>query len=140
MPDANGKPLRADANTPSPVLSNTTYDIVKDTVTLGFPAAVTLYAGLATIWHWAFATEVVASAGLVGVFLGVLLKIASKRYEKLPVQYDGEFIANDPNPNAETFRLDWNQGLVKMSNQDEIRLKVVNLLPPEEPAESEPVE
>lgn len=131
MPDANGKPLRADANTPSPVLTNTTYDIVKDTVTLAFPAAVTLYAGLAVVWGWGFSEEVVATGGLIGVFLGVLLKIASKRYEKLPTQYDGEFIANDPNPDNETFRFDFNNGLSQMAAKDEVRLKVVDLLPPD---------
>ena len=131
MPDANGKPLRADANTPSPVLSNTTYDIVKDTVTIAFPAAVTLYAGLAVIWNWGFSEEVVATGGVIGIFLGVLLKIASKKYEKLPLQYDGELIANDPDPDNETFRLDFNNSLPAMSRQDTVRLRVVDLLPKE---------
>ena len=131
MPDANGKPLRADANTPSPVLSNTAYDIVKDTVTIAFPAAITLYAGLAVIWGWGFSEEVVATGGAVGIFLGVLLKIASKKYEKLPVQYDGELIANDPDPDNETFRLDFDNSLPAMARQDTIRLRVVDLLPKE---------
>ena len=131
MPDANGKPLRADANTPNPMLSNTAYDIVKDTVTIAFPAAVTLYAGLAVIWGWGFSEEVVATGGAIGIFLGVLLKIASKKYEKLPVQYDGELIANDPDPDNETFRLDFNNSLPAMSRQDTVRLRVVDLLPKE---------
>ena len=131
MPDANGKPLRADANTPSPVLSNTTYDIVKDTVTIAFPAAVTLYAGLAVIWGWGFSEEVVATGGAIGIFLGVLLKIASKKYEKLPIVYDGELIANDPDPDNETFRLDFDNSLPAMARQDTIRLRVVDLLPKE---------
>ena len=129
MPDANGKPLRADFDTPSPVLGNTTYDIIKDTITLGFPAAVTLYAGLALIWGWGFSEEVVATGGLIGTFLGVLLKIASKRYEKLPTQYDGTLIANDPNPENETFRLEFENSLPRMANQETVRLKVVDLLP-----------
>lgn len=131
MPDANGKPLRADLNTPNPVLSNKTYDIVKDGVTIAFPAAVTLYAGLAVLWGWPNSTEIVASAGLFGTFAGVLLKIASKRYEKLPVQYDGQLIANDPDPENETYRLSFDTGLAEMAEQNEVRLKVVDLLPPE---------
>lgn len=131
MPDANGKPLRADLDTPNPVLSNTAYDVTKDVITLGFPAAVTLYSGLAIIWGWPFSEEVVATGGLVGVFLGVLLKIAQKRYEKLPTQYDGELIANDPNPMENTFRLDLNKGLPELANQDEVRIKVIDLLPSE---------
>jgi hypothetical protein len=131
MPDANGKPLRADRNTPNPLLSNTAYDVVKDTVTLGFPAAVTLYAGLAVLWSWPNSTEIVASAGLVGTFLGVLLKIASKRYENLPVQYDGALVANDPDPEKDTYRLEFDSPLAQMGNQDEVRLKVIDLLPEE---------
>lgn len=131
MPDANGKPLRADLDTPNPALSNTTYDIVKDTVTIAFPAAVTLYAGLAAIWGWGFSEEVVATGGVIGIFLGVLLKIASKKYEKLPVVYDGELIANDPDPDNETFRLDFNNSLPAMARQDTVRLRVVDLLPKE---------
>jgi hypothetical protein len=129
MPDANGKPTAADPNTPNPVLSNTTYDLVKDGVTIGFPAAVTLYAGLAVLWGWPNSTEIVASAGLIGTFAGVLLKIASKRYEKLPTQYDGQLIANDPNPENETYRLAFDNGLAQMAEQKEVRLQVVDLLP-----------
>lgn len=129
MPDANGKPLRADFDTPNPTLSNTTYDIVKDVVTLGFPAAVVLYSGLAIVWGWGFSEEVVATGGLIGTFLGVLLKIASKRYEKLPVQYDGELIANDPDPEKETYRLSFDTSLPAMANQETVRLRVVDLLP-----------
>lgn len=129
MPDANGKPLRADLNTPSPVMGNTLYDVIKDTVQIGFPAAVTLYAGLAIIWNWAFSEQIVASAGLIGTFLGVLLKIAQKRYENLPVQYDGTLVANDPNPENETYRLEFENSLPAMANQDTVRLKVVDLLP-----------
>jgi len=129
MPDANGKPLRADNDTPNPTLNNATYDTIKDIVTLGFPAAVTLYAGLAVIWGWGFSEEVVATGGAVGIFLGVLLKIAQKKYEALPVQYDGELIANDPDPDNETFRLSFDNSLLGMANQETVRLKVVDLLP-----------
>ncbi len=107
MPDANGKPLRADLDTPNPLLSNTAYDIIKDTVTIAFPA------------------------GAVGIFLGVLLKIASKKYEKLPTVYDGELIANDPDPDHETFRLDFDNSLPAMARQETVRLRVVDLLPKE---------
>lgn len=131
MPDANGKPLRADYNTPNPVLSNTTYDVIKDLITLAFPAAIAMYASLASIFDWENADKFVAAAGVVGIFLGVLLKIASKRYEKLPTQYDGSLIANDPDPEKDTYRLEFDNGLASMATQKEVRLKVVDLLPPD---------
>lgn len=131
MPDANGKPKHSDANTPNPLLGNTIYDIVKDVVTLGFPAFITLYAGLGLIFGWYDVDKWVAALGLIGTFLGVLLKIAAKKYEGLPIQYDGALIANDPNPDNDTYRLEFDKGLVQMSNQDQVRLKVVDLLPAE---------
>jgi len=131
MPDANGKPTSADPNTPNPVLSNTAYDLVKDAVTVVFPAAIALYAGLAVLYGWPDSEKTVAAAGLVGVFLGVLLKIASKRYEKLPTQYDGQLIANDPNPDNDTYRLSFDSGLAEMAEKKEVRLEVVDLLPQE---------
>lgn len=132
MPDANGKPLRADANTPSPLLSKGVYDILNDAVTLAFPLFVTAYAGLGVLFLWPDVDKWVAAAGIIGVLLGGLLKIARERYAGLPVQYDGELIANDPNPDADTFRLSFNTGLAAMSRQDTVRLKVVDLLPKEE--------
>jgi hypothetical protein len=129
MPDENGKPLKADPNTPSPVLGNKTYDLLKDFVTVVFPAAVALYAGLGVLFGWDNVDKWVTAAGLVGVFLGVLLKVAAKRYANLPTQYDGALVANDPDPENETYRLEFDKGLVQLSNQQEVRLKVVDLLP-----------
>lgn len=129
MPDANGKPLRADANTPNPVLTNKTYDLVKDFVIVVFPAAILLYSGLGVLLGWPDVEKYVAALGLIGTFLGVLLKVAAKRYEKLPVDYDGEFVVNDPNPDNETFRFDFNNSLPTMAGQETVRLKVVDLLP-----------
>lgn len=131
MPDANGKPLRADRHTPNPLMSNVTYDVIKDVITLGFPSAITLYAALALIWNWPFSNEVVASGGAIGIFLGVLLKIAGKRYEKLPTQYDGTLIANDPDPENDTYRLEFAKNLPQLAAKNEVRLQVVDLLPPE---------
>lgn len=132
MPDANGKPLRADTNTPNPVLSNSTYDLLQNVILLVFPAAVVLYSGLGMVFGWPDVDEWVAAMGLIGTFLGVLLKVAQARYKGLPVQYDGELIANDPDPEKETYRLDFDNSLLGMANQKDVRLKVINLLPQDE--------
>lgn len=131
MPDANGKPLKTEAGTPNPMFSNRAYDFLKDAVQIGFPAVVTLYSGLAVLWGWPFTEKIVASAGLIITFFGILLKIAAKRYEELPTAYDGTLIANDPDPENEVYRLEFEKGLPEMANQNEVRLKVVDLLPEE---------
>lgn len=132
MPDANGKPLRADVNTPNPLLKNSTYDIIKNLLIVVFPLFVTAYAGLGAVFEWPDVDRWVAAAGVVGVLFAGLVKWADGIYNRLPVQYDGELIANDPDPENETYRLSFSRNLTDMAHQDEVRLKVVDLLPPEE--------
>lgn len=112
----------------APLLGNTSYDVVKDIVTLGFPAAVTLYSGLAIIWGWGFSEEVVATGGLLSVFLGVVLKISSKRWEKLPedVDYNGALVVNMTDPEKDNYQLELDQPWNELGKLTEIRIKVVD--------------
>lgn len=116
MPDANGRPLRADLdNVKPPLLTNFNYDVLNDTVTLGFPALITLYSALAFLWGWDNTEQIVASGGAIVVFLGVVLKIASKRFQKvvaaeaaaeIPVGgFDGAVVLNASDPMKDTVRL-----------------------------------
>lgn len=131
--NGDGQILRSDLKqAKQPIFNNVTYDTIKDIVTIGFPAATALYSGLAVLWGWPFAEQVVSSGALLVTFLGVLLKISGKRFEKLPVEYDGELIANDPDPMHDTFRLELDKGLAQLGSQDEVRVKVVDLLPKED--------
>lgn len=61
--------------------SNHTYDIIKDSITLGIPGVTAFYAGMAILWGWPFAEQIVGSGALLATGLGVFLKIAGKRYE-----------------------------------------------------------
>lgn len=119
----------SDEQQKQPLLGNTSYDVAKDAVTIWLPALATFYAGLATIWGFPFSVEIVGTIGVLVVFLGVVLKISSNRYQN---QYDGELIANDPDPMHDTFRLEFEKGLSEMASGKEVRLKVVDLLPKEE--------
>lgn len=132
MPDSNGKPLRSDADTPNPLINNVTYDVIKNLLIVAFPLFVTAYAGLGSIFGWPDVEKWVAAGGVIGVLFAGLVKTAEAIYNKLPVKYDGVLVANDPDPNNETYRLAFENGLPTMAQQDEVRLKVVDLLPPEE--------
>lgn len=64
-------------------MSNKTYDILKRVVTVIIPAFMTMFNGLALVWHWDIPIEAIdASVGLVLTFLGVLLGISSSKYNK----------------------------------------------------------
>lgn len=134
MPDAQGRPLRADLNVKSSPLGNTSYDVITDIVTLGFPAAVTAYSGLALIWMWPFQTEVVATGGVLTVFFGVLLKISKNRYGKIvkaeteaeisQIPTDGVVIINNTDPMVDNFRLVVDKTPQELMRADRIILNV----------------
>lgn len=130
MPDDNGLPLREDQpKVKQPLLGNEIYDFFKDATTIYIPSLGVLYAALAAIWHWGFSVEVVGTAAALTTFLGVVLKISSNRVANLPTQYDGSLIANDPDPEKDTYRLEFDKNLPDMANQKQVTLKVVDLLP-----------
>lgn len=104
MVDANGdgQVTRADLRKPSS-LSNGLYDIMKNLTTLWGPAAITLYAGLATIFEWPDTEKYITAAGLVLVFLGTVLKVNSTRYAN--ENSAGTLILNEDDPDAATVGL-----------------------------------
>ena len=63
-------------------LSNTTYDILKWIAQILLPAACVLYAALAKIWGFPFATEIVGTIAAIDTFLGAVLQISTSRYNK----------------------------------------------------------
>lgn len=113
-------------DTKDPILGNTTYDIVKDVITLGFPGAITLYAGLAVIWNWGFSEEVVASGGLIVVFLGIVLKISSRRWDKQEASYNGALVVNMTDPNKDNYKLEIDQPWDELAELNEIKIQVVD--------------
>lgn len=74
----------------APLLGPVSYDTTKDTVTLWFPAAATLYQGLASIWNLPLSSEVGATITALVTFFGIVLKISSNRYNNGTPVYDGE--------------------------------------------------
>ena len=113
----------------TPILKDQAYDIAKDTVQLYLPAFAVLYSALAAIWNFPFAPEVTGTVAAVVVFLGVVLKVSAKRYEK---DTDGYFVANDPNPMEETFRTEFTKNPFDLADKGVVRLKVVDYLGTEE--------
>lgn len=62
--------------------SNKTYDILKWIAQYLLPALGTLYAALAGIWGFPYGEQIVGTISAIDVFLGVLLGISSKNYQK----------------------------------------------------------
>lgn len=134
MPDAQGRPLRADLDVKPTLLSNVSYDTVNNAVTVGLPAAIVLYVALAGYWGWPNTEAIVGSAAAIGVFLGVILKISSNRYQKIVKAedaaeiprggFDGEVIINNDDPMVDNFRLVVEKTPQELMQSDRIVLKI----------------
>lgn len=63
-------------------MTNKTYDILKWIAQIFLPACATLYFGLAQIWGFPNAEEIVGTITTIDAFLGVLLGISSAQYKE----------------------------------------------------------
>lgn len=63
-------------------MSNKVYDIMKYIALIVLPALGALYFGLAKIWGFPYATEIVGTIACVDTFLGAILKISTDQYNK----------------------------------------------------------
>jgi len=61
-------------------LPNKYYNFLKYLTMIGLPAASSLYFGLAQIWAFPYAEEIVGTIALLTAFLGTLLGISTKNY------------------------------------------------------------
>lgn len=64
-------------------MKDNTYNILKRIAQVVLPALASLYFGLAQIWGLPYAGEVVGTISLIDTFLGVILGISTKSYNKM---------------------------------------------------------
>ncbi len=69
-------------------LNNKAYDIMKYLTIIVLPAIAALYSGLAGIWGWPYAEQIVSTISCITVFLGAVLCISSASYNKNSNNYD----------------------------------------------------
>ena len=64
------------------MMSNKTYDILKEIALIWIPAVSTLYFALAGIWGLPYAEQIVGTLAAVDTFMAVVLKISTNQYNK----------------------------------------------------------
>lgn len=64
------------------MLDNRVYDILKWIALVFLPACAALYFGLSEIWGLPYGKEIVGTITVVDTFLGALLGISTKKYNK----------------------------------------------------------
>ena len=63
-------------------MSNQCYDVLKWIALILLPALGALYFGLAQIWGFPYAEEIVGTISVIDAFLGALLGISTANYNK----------------------------------------------------------
>lgn len=116
-------PQHAATDEVKPLLSDNTYDKVKASAALVFPALIAFWMTISTIWNLPYQNEVGGTLGALNIFLGVLLLVASKLYNKQGVGLNGtvEVTKVDGQPTAVVFD-------IKTKPEDLINQKQVNLV------------
>ncbi len=109
-------------------LSNNVYNILKWIVAIVLPAVGACYWGLAVLWGWDNAAQVVGTIALITTFLGAVIGVSTASYNKSDSKYDGTMTVNttvDPEK-ADVFQLELNDDPIALAAKSSIAFKVVN--------------
>lgn len=113
-----------EAKKPKVNLSNRSYDLIKWVAQILLPAFAALYLALAGIWGLPNPEQVVGTVAAVDTFLGVLLGLTKRSYDKSDRPYDGDFVVDQSDPETDRYSLDIHSALENIGNQKSIKLKV----------------
>jgi len=108
-----------------PLLGDSTYNKLKQSTTVVLPALGALYFALAQIWHLPKAEEVVGSIAALNTFLGVILGISTRSYNRSDVKYAG-IIQVEETPDAKQLNFILNEAADPLEEQPEVTFRVDN--------------
>ena len=104
-------------------LKSKNYDRLKPTVQVWLPAVASLYFALSQIWGLPAAEEVVGTIAAVTAFLGVVLGISTRNYNK---HKDGSFVIDDTDVEKDLFTLELDVPVEDLYGRKELRFKTRN--------------
>lgn len=85
-----------------PIMTDRTYEQIRQLIELVIPAFTGAYIALANIWNWPAADKVAATGVAVTLLLTTLLKVARKVYNKSEAKYDGDLVLDKTDPDQKT--------------------------------------
>lgn len=109
--------------TSTPILTNKLYDALVWVAQVFLPAAAVFYTSLGSIWGLPNVVAVVATITATDLFLGGLLKISKKRYDK---NFVGKGELNINLENDDPIKLSLDEDLNSLVGKREVTLKVQN--------------
>ncbi len=108
-----------------PLLSNSTYDVLKWVATILLPAVGALYFGIAQIWGLPAAEEVVGTIVTLEIFLGSMLGVSTKQYNNSEAKYDGALVVDTTNPEKDVLTVEVDKHPMDLVEKQDLTLKVV---------------
>lgn len=112
-------------------LSNTAYSILKWLLQIVLPAAGTLYLGLDQIWGLPAEEKVTATIFVVSTFLGIVLGISTRNYNRSDEAYDGTMVIMPTPSGGKMHSLELNGDPDTIDQMKSVRFKVDNsAMPP----------
>lgn len=106
------------------VLNSFVYEWLRASVEVLLPGAATLYLALATIWHLPGGEKVSATLAAVAVFLGLIVRLARRSYNKSDAKYDGVMNVEQTDETTKTMSLELNAHPDALENKSQILFKV----------------
>ncbi|ATN93674.1 holin [Streptomyces phage Scap1] len=108
-----------------PLLGDSAYNKLKQSTTVVLPAIGALYFALAQIWHLPKAEEVVGTVAAVNTFLGLVLGISTRSYNRSDVKYAG-IIEVEETPDVKNLNIILNEAAPALEKQGEVTFRVDN--------------
>jgi len=108
----------------SPFFSSKVYDRLKEFALIWLPGLGTLYFTVASIWNLPNAAEVVGTITAIDTFLGLILHVSIKTYNKSDKKYDGD-IKVVPNEDGTHVVLGLDDLQSSIADKSELTLKVI---------------
>lgn len=114
-------------NGSKPILTDTQYNLLRSTVQYVLPAAAVLYSGLALIWGFGYAEQVVGTIAAITTFSGVLLGLSRRAYSNSDDKYDGELVVKQSNGDTNILGVVGQTNISDFIDKGEATLKIVSV-------------
>jgi len=105
------------------LLNNRTYDILKTAATVTLPALGALYFALSLIWGLPRAQDVVGTIAAINVFIGALVGVSTRSYNKSDSKYDGTMDVEE-NDGKKKFLLNFDGDPNDLDQKKEVIFKI----------------
>lgn len=106
------------------VLGTALYNQLKFIALVLLPAISTLYFSLGGIWNLPNVTQVIGSITAVDTFLGVLLGLSTRAYNKSPLRFNGNIVISQNEDGKKLYSLELNDDVENIDNMQQVVFKV----------------